>query len=140
MSTDLQDLRTLVIDDVSAPRRILKRLLNSLGVSSVDDAANGTEAVEKIESTQYQLIISDFHLGDMTGLEILIKARSNSAYENVPFVMVTSDVDKDDLIRSKKAGVSGFLLKPFTLDSLSDILYEAFESHGIDAPDFEQSS
>ena len=122
----------LIVDDVRAPRRVLKRLLQNLGISAVDEAETGTLAIEKIKQEQFSIIFCDFHLGEMNGVEILRMLREDPKTSNTPFIMITSDVSKEEFEEAKKADVSAYMLKPFTMEHLQENIRLALKKHGLD--------
>ena len=113
---------TLIVDDVRAPRRVLRKLLGELGINKVDEASSGKEALDLLKEKQFSLILCDFHLNDTTALEVLRSVRMDERHQEIPFLIITSDVLKEELIQAREAGVSGYLLKPFSLDALADNL------------------
>ncbi len=120
-------LRVLVIDDVRAPRRALRRLLAFLAIMNVEEAESGAEAMKKLEKGEFSVIICDLNLGDMQGTELLQHVRQGSRTAELPFIMMTSDADREDLMAAKRAGVSGYMLKPFNVDKIQTCLSSVFD-------------
>lgn len=118
------DAPILVVDDVKAMTKIFKTLLKQIGFYNVDEAHSGGEALRKIEkssekaSTTYQLIISDWHMEDITGLDLFNKLRTDPMLRSIPFVMATSDSQINNLMAADKLGVDQYLVKPFTSEVL----------------------
>ncbi len=111
-------LPILVVDDYQTMRKILRNLLAQIGYENVDEAANGEEALEKARSTTYGLIISDWNMAPMNGLDLLLRIRALPGYSDTPFMMVSAESKTDNLIAARKAGVTAYLMKPFTGASL----------------------
>ncbi len=108
----------LVVDDYSTMVRILRNLLKQLGYENVDDAADGAEALKKINEKQYGLIISDWNMEPMTGYDLLRQVRSKSETMRLPFIMVTAESKTENVIAAKKAGVNNYIVKPFNAQTL----------------------
>ncbi|MCF6325681.1 MAG: response regulator [Devosiaceae bacterium] len=108
----------LVVDDYSTMVRILRNLLKQLGYENVDDAADGTEALKKINEKQYGLIISDWNMEPMTGYDLLRQVRAKSETMRLPFIMVTAESKTENVIAAKKAGVNNYIVKPFNAQTL----------------------
>jgi two-component system, chemotaxis family, chemotaxis protein CheY len=111
-------LPILVVDDYQTMVRIIRNLLKQIGFENVDEASNGTEALAKIESKSYGLIISDWNMEPMTGFELLQKVREDKALAHVPFIMVTAESKTDNVVAARKAGVSHYIVKPFNAMTL----------------------
>lgn len=117
------NMKVLVVDDVRTIRRIIINLLSSLGFKNIDEANNGTLALEKVLEGGYGLIISDWNMEEISGLDLLKKIRSlNTEVSKIPFIMVTAENKADNIIEAKKAGVTTYIVKPFNIDILKDRL------------------
>lgn len=120
MSYD-KNMNVLVVDDYQTMVRIIKNLLKQIGFSNIDEAADGTEAFGKIQGKDYGLIISDWNMEPMTGLELLKKVRgSGESFSNVPFIMVTAESKTENVIIAKQAGVNNYIVKPFNAETLKN--------------------
>ena len=108
----------LVVDDYNTMRRIVKNLLKQLGFDNVDEAADGGEAFGKCQEKLYGLIISDWNMEPMTGMELLKKVRADEKLKNTPFIMVTAESKPENVIAAKQAGVSNYIVKPFNAETL----------------------
>lgn len=108
----------LIVDDYQTMVRIMRNLLKQIGYENVDDAANGAEALEKVRAKSYGLIISDWNMEPMTGLELLQRVRAESASADTPFIMVTAESKTDNVLAARKAGVSSYIVKPFNAQML----------------------
>ncbi len=118
MAIDLQ-MPVLVVDDYKTMIRIIRNLLKQLGFSDIDDAADGTEALEKMRQRPYGLVISDWNMEPMTGYELLKEVRSDESLLKTPFIMVTAESKTENVIAAKKAGVNNYIVKPFNAATLS---------------------
>jgi CheY-like chemotaxis protein len=130
MAPSLENYTYLIVDDVLQTRRVVKRILCIVGVSveQVVEKGSGAEAIEWLREekpTPGTIIISDFHLGEIKGLDVLEYARSHPAYRSAPFLMITNDIHMEDLVRAKEMGVSSYLLKPLSLENIVEHVYEA---------------
>ena len=118
----------LVVDDYQTMVRIIRNLLKQIGYENVDESYNGVEALEKIGKKRYGLIISDWNMQPMTGLDLLVKLRQGADMADIPFIMVTAESKTDNVIAARKAGVSSYIVKPFnaaTLKSKIDAVFAA---------------
>ncbi|MEZ5691879.1 MAG: response regulator [Rickettsiales bacterium] len=113
-----KSMRILVVDDYNTMRRIIKNLLKQLGFDNVDEAADGGEAFKKLQDKPAGLVISDWNMEPMTGLELLKLVRADEKLKNTPFIMVTAESKPENVIAAKKAGVSNYIVKPFNAETL----------------------
>jgi len=127
-----RDLKILIVDDVPAVLRVLRKHLGKLGFNDLTEARSGQEAIEKISTETIQMILCDLHLKDMEGSEVLhfVRHADNSALQKIPFIIITSDFDQEDVEHMKTLGVSGYLLKPFSMEDLAEQLSEALWNRG----------
>ncbi|MGH1352364.1 MAG: response regulator [Methyloligellaceae bacterium] len=117
MAVDLS-MPVLVVDDYKTMIRIIRNLLKQLGFTDVDDAADGSEALIKMQERKYGLVISDWNMEPMTGYELLKEVRSDDDLKSTPFIMVTAESKTENVIAAKKAGVSNYIVKPFNAATL----------------------
>ncbi len=108
----------LVVDDYKTMIRIIRNLLKQLGFDDVDEAADGTEALAKLKSRKYGLVISDWNMEPMTGYELLKEVRQDPSLMKTPFIMVTAESKTENVIAAKKAGVNNYIVKPFNAQTL----------------------
>jgi len=125
MSYD-KNMTVLVVDDFSTMRRINKNILKELGFKNILEADDGTTALEVLENNKVDLIISDWSMPKMTGLEFLKKVRASAEYKDIPFLMVTAEAQKENIIEAVKAKVSNYIVKPFTAQTLSEKIEKIF--------------
>lgn len=117
MAVDL-NAPVLVVDDYQTMIRIIRNLLKQLGFENVDDAADGAEALSKMRTTKYGLVISDWNMEPMTGYELLREVRADEILRPTPFIMVTAESKTENVIAAKKAGVNNYIVKPFNVTTL----------------------
>ena len=116
----------LVVDDYKTMIRIIRNLLKQLGFANVDEASDGTAALNIMREKDYGLIISDWNMEPMTGYELLREVRADDRLSRTPFIMVTAESKTDNVIAAKKAGVNNYIIKPFnaaTLKSKIDAIF-----------------
>ena len=116
--------RVLVADDSSTMRKIILRSLTAVGVSSTVEAADGIEAVNLFKPGDFDLVLTDWNMPGKNGLEVITEIRAQDA--NIPIIMVTTEAEKSRVLEAIQAGVSDYLVKPFT----ADMLREKLEKHG----------
>ncbi|MEM8855385.1 MAG: chemotaxis response regulator CheY [Pseudomonadota bacterium] len=126
MSLDLS-MPVLVVDDYKTMVRIIKNLLKQIGFKDVDDAADGTEALEKLKEKSYGLVISDWNMEPMTGFELLKTVRADDNLKDIPFIMVTAEAKSENVVAAKKAGVSNYIVKPFNAQTLKGKIESVFQ-------------
>ena len=108
----------LIVDDYKTMLRIVRNLLAKLGFKDVDEATDGTEALNMLQGRHYGLIISDWNMQPMTGYELLKQVRTNDQFKSIPFVMVTAESKAENVIAARKAGVNNYIIKPFSAEVL----------------------
>ena len=111
----------LIVDDYNTMIRILRNLLRQLGFSNIDEANDGDAALAKMQSKSYALVISDWSMAPMTGMELLKRVRAEERTKETPFVMVADDMD-EGADAERRAGASTYIVKPFTAQSLKSKL------------------
>ena len=119
-------VKVLVVDDFATMRRIVKGVLKQLGFKDILEADDGTTALEQLKKENIGLIISDWNMPKMTGLELLKRVREDDELKSIPFIMVTAEGQKQNVIEAVKAGVSNYIVKPFTPETLSEKLEKVF--------------
>ncbi len=108
----------LVVDDYKTMIRIIRNLLKQLGFANVDEAGDGSAALDMMRLKQYGLVISDWNMEPMTGYELLREVRADDRLSRTPFIMVTAESRTDNVIAAKKAGVNNYIVKPFNAATL----------------------
>ena len=117
MAIDMS-MPVLVVDDYKTMLRIISNLLKQLGFENVEEASDGTQALDKMKKGSYGLVISDWNMEPMTGYELLLKVRADDALRRTPFIMVTAESKTENVIAAKKAGVNNYIVKPFNAATL----------------------
>jgi len=113
-------IKVLIVDDFATMRRIVKNILTQLGYKSIIEADDGTTALNVLKQEKIGLIISDWNMPKMTGLDLLKNVRANPDWAGIPFIMVTAEAQQDNIILAVKAKVSQYIVKPFTADTLGE--------------------
>ena len=113
-----KDLPILIVDDYATMRRIIRNLLSQLGFRQVEEAANGETALEALRSKEFGLVISDWNMEPMTGLQLLKEIRQDARLSALPFIMVTAESKTENVVAAKQAGVSNYIVKPFNAETL----------------------
>ena len=113
-----KNMQILVVDDYNTMLRILKNLLKQLGFHNVDQAMDGAEALQKLNATNFDFIISDWNMEPMTGIELLRKVRASDNLKHIPFIMITAESKTENVVAAQKAGVSNYIVKPFNAETL----------------------
>jgi len=117
MAVDL-GMKVLIVDDYQTMLRVLKNLLRQLQFTSIDAVSNGADALQKLRQDQYGLVISDWDMEPMNGIELLRQVRADDALKDLPFIMITGESTTERMIEAKQAGVSNYIIKPFTAETL----------------------
>ncbi|MDQ0474957.1 response regulator [Labrys wisconsinensis] len=125
MAVDLS-MPILVVDDYQTMIRIIRNLLKQLGFEDVDDASDGSAALNKLKAKKYGLVISDWNMEPMTGYELLREVRSDDQLRSTPFIMVTAESKTENVIAAKKAGVNNYIVKPFNAQTLKSKIDAVF--------------
>jgi two-component system, chemotaxis family, chemotaxis protein CheY len=120
------NIKVLVVDDFATMRRIVKGVLKQLGFNDIIEAENGHSALEELKKEQIGLIVSDWNMPKMNGLDLLKAVRGDASLQGVPFIMVTAEGQKENVLEAVKAGVSNYIVKPFTPETFSEKLAKVF--------------
>lgn len=115
-------LKILIVDDQLSMRGLTRHGLEQIGIIDVTEAKDGPDALTKLKGCRFDLIISDWNMGEMTGLDLLKTVRSNPLTKNTPFVMATGEADKGQVMSAVQAGVNNYIVKPFSVATLKDKL------------------
>jgi len=119
---DIEDISVLVVDDSPTSLKYISKFLNDIGIEQITQATDGRQAFELINSQFFDLIVTDFNMPEMDGLQLTNSIRSESSQKSIPILMVTSEQDKNRLAAVKKAGVSAILDKPFEPASIQKLI------------------
>ena len=118
MAVIKEEMRILIVDDYKTMLRIIRNLLAELGFKNVDEATHGSAALESLRAKKYDLVISDWNMEPMTGLELLREVRADEVLKPMPFIMVTAESKTENVVAAKKAGVNNYIVKPFNAATL----------------------
>jgi two-component system chemotaxis response regulator CheY len=121
-------LKFLVVDDFSTMRRIVRNLLKELGFTNVDEAEDGVVALQKLQTGNFDFVVSDWNMPNMTGIELLRAIRADPALKQLPVLMVTAEAKKENIIEAAQAKANGYIVKPFTAATLDEKLNRILES------------
>ncbi len=122
-------MKILVVDDFSTMRRIVRNLLVELGFSNqlIQEADDGASAMVMLKSQPFDMVVTDWNMPNMTGIELLRAIRAEAALKGMPVLMVTAENNRDQIIAAAQAGVNGYIVKPFTAVTLKEKLTKIFE-------------
>jgi two-component system chemotaxis response regulator CheY len=126
------DIKILVVDDMSTMRKIIKNMLGQIGFTNITEADDGATAWPKMESaikegSPYEFIVSDWNMPQMSGLDLLKKIRETPGLEKLPFLMITAEAEQGNVVIAVKAGVSNFIVKPFSAAVLKEKIDKIFK-------------
>jgi two-component system, chemotaxis family, chemotaxis protein CheY len=110
----------LIVDDYKTMLRIIRNLLKQIDFDNVEEATDGSEALAKLKAGNFGLVISDWNMQPMTGLELLQEVRKDAKLKTIPFIMITAESKTENVIAAKQAGVSNYIVKPFNAETLKD--------------------
>ena len=119
-------MKVLVVDDFATMRRIIKNVLKQIGFSNILEADDGTTALALLKENKIDLIISDWNMPKMNGLDLLKTVRGTDDTKDLPFIMVTAEAQKENVLMAVQAGVNNYIVKPFTADAVQDKLKQVF--------------
>lgn len=117
MAVDL-NMQVLIVDDYKTMLRIIRNLLKQLGFNNVDEATDGSMALQKLRDKDYGMVISDWNMEPMTGIQLLREVRADSRLKALPFIMITAESKTENVIAAKEAGVNNYIVKPFNAATL----------------------
>jgi len=115
-----KNMNVLIVDDYKTMLRIIRNLLKQLEFDNVEEATDGTEALAKLRAGNFGLVISDWNMEPMTGLDLLKEVRADARLKNLPFIMITAESKTENVIAAKAAGVSNYIVKPFNAETLRE--------------------
>jgi len=115
-----RNIKVLVVDDYKTMTRIIRNLLKQIDFHDADEAADGNEALSKLRSGNFGLVISDWNMQPMTGLDLLKEVRADARLKHLPFIMVTAESKTENVVAAKQAGVSNYIVKPFNAETLRE--------------------
>ena len=115
-----KNMNVLIVDDYKTMLRIIRNLLKQLEFDTVEEATDGAEALAKLRAGNFGLVISDWNMEPMTGLDLLKEVRADARLKNMPFIMITAESKTENVVAAKAAGVSNYIVKPFNAETLKD--------------------
>jgi two-component system chemotaxis response regulator CheY len=124
------NMKFLVVDDFSTMRRIVRNLLKELGFQNVDEAEDGVAALSKLRNSQFDFVVSDWNMPNMTGIDLLKEIRADATLKHLPVLMVTAEAKKENIVSAAQAGANGYIVKPFTAATLEEKLNKIFQNIG----------
>lgn len=122
-----KNIKILIVDDFSTMRRIIKNLLRDLGFTNTSEADDGLTALPMLQSGNFELLVTDWNMPGMQGIDLLKAVRADPKLATLPVLMVTAEQKKEQIIEAAKAGVNGYIVKPFTAATLKEKLEKIFE-------------
>lgn len=120
-------MKILVVDDFVTMRNITRTFLSELGFTRIEEADDGLTALPLLEAQSFDFLITDWNMPGMTGLELTKAVRANAELAQLPILMVTSEARRDQILAAAAAGVNGYIVKPFTQETLRDHIDQVFE-------------
>ncbi len=133
------DTKFLVVDDFATMRKIIKKVLNELGYTKVEEADDGKTALPMIQAAHeknepYQFVISDWNMPGMQGIDLLKACKADPRFKNLPFMLVTAESEQKHILEAAKAGVSDYVVKPFNSATLKAKMERVWAKHNPGAP------
>jgi len=122
------NMKVLIVDDFATMRRIVRNILKQIGFKNIVEADDGKSALKELKKGKIDLILCDWNMPEMPGIDLLKVVRSDDELKDIHFVMVTAEAQKDNIIEAVKAGVSNYVIKPFTAETISEKLCKIFDS------------
>jgi two-component system chemotaxis response regulator CheY len=120
-------MKILVVDDFSTMRRIVKNILKQLGYENIEEAEDGEQAFSKLKTGGFDFVVSDWNMPNKDGISLLRSIRSDSELKGMPVLMVTAEAEKEKVVEAIRAGVSNYVVKPFTAEVLKEKMDKIFE-------------
>ena len=120
------NMKVMIVDDFATMRRILRNILKQIGFKNIIEADDGKHALKELKKEKVDLIMCDWNMPEMPGIELLKNVRSDDELKEIPFVMVTAEAQKDNILEAVKSGVSNYVVKPFTAETITEKLHKIF--------------
>lgn len=120
-------MKILIVDDFSTMRRIIKNLLRDLGFNNTQEADDGNTAYPMLESSDFDFLVTDWNMPGMTGIDLLKKVRATEKLASMPVLLVTAEQKREQIVEAAEAGVNGYIVKPFTAETLKEKIGKIFE-------------
>jgi two-component system chemotaxis response regulator CheY len=123
-----KNIKVLIVDDFATMRKVIRNLLKQVGYEDIVEAEDGVMALKALKAQKIDVIVSDWNMPNMTGLELLKAVRADSDLAKTPFLMVTAEALQDNVVAAVKAGVNNYIVKPFTAEVLNEKIKKIMES------------
>ena len=123
-----KNIKVLIVDDFATMRKVVRNLLKQVGYEDIVEAEDGVMALKALKSQKIDVIVSDWNMPNMTGLELLKAVRADAELAKTPFLMVTAEALQDNVVAAVKAGVNNYIVKPFTAEVLNEKIKKIMES------------
>ena len=120
------NMKVLIVDDFATMRRILRNILKQIGFTDIAEADDGNTALKELKKEKYGLILCDWNMPEMPGIDLLKALKADEQLKDIPFVMVTAEAQKENIIEAVKTGVSSYIIKPFTAETVNEKLNKVF--------------
>ena len=120
------NMKVLIVDDFATMRRILRNILRQIGFTDITEADDGSTALKELKKEKYDLILCDWNMPEMPGIDLLNAIRADDELKGIPFVMITAEAQKDNIVGAVKAGVNSYVVKPFTAETIGEKLKKVF--------------
>ena len=124
---NIAELKFLVVDDFSTMRRIVRGLLKEMGCNHVDEAEDGSVALQMLRANKYDFVVSDINMPNMNGFDLLKAVKADAALRHIPVLMVTAEARKEDIVLAAQSGAAGYVVKPFTKATLEEKLQKVLQ-------------
>ena len=122
-----KSMKILIVDDFSTMRRIIKNLLGELGYTNITEADDGSSALPMLKNGNFNFLVTDWNMPNMTGIELLKAVRADERLKTLPVLMVTAEAKREQIVEAAQAGVNGYIIKPFTAETLREKIGKIFE-------------
>jgi two-component system chemotaxis response regulator CheY len=120
------NMKVLIVDDFATMRRILRNILKQIGFTDIAEADDGHTALKELQKEKYDLILCDWNMPEMPGIDLLKTLKADENLKNIPFIMVTAEAQKENILEAVKTGVSSYIVKPFTAETVNEKLTKVF--------------
>ena len=121
-----KNMKILIVDDFSTMRRIIRNILKQLEFTNVEEAEDGSVAFEKLKEADYNFLITDWNMPNMTGLDLLKEVRANEKLKDLKVLLITAEAEKENIIKAAQAGANDYVVKPFTAEVLEQKINKIF--------------
>jgi two-component system chemotaxis response regulator CheY len=126
-----KELRFLIVDDFSTMRRIVRNLLKESGYTDADEAEDGVVALQKLNNSSFDFVVSDINMPNMNGFQLLAEIKKDEKLKHIPVLMVTAEARKEDIVMAAQQGAAGYIVKPFTKATLEDKVNNILTKAGL---------